>query len=407
MSWEERIQEAALNTPSGVRLPFQFEDVSVSFDRRTVAYSFPLVDGTYVQDQGTGGRRVPLRMFFWGVDHDLEAAVFSAALSEKGTSKLEHPRYGVIDVLPFGEVNQRDDLKTGANQTIFEVTFYETIGPLYPTATASPGSSVLEALEAYAAAGSNEFADTVDTSTAFGRSDLKAQFDQGLVRVNAFLAPIAETLDAAEAEYREIEASINAAIDQLIATPLTLAFQTYLLVTAPARSASAVKDQLAAYAALTGSLIAGQGAAVTENQFRSDNLLASDAVAGACTAALYADYQIKSEAIAAAEAITAQLDALVAWQDDTAAALGVTSTGGGYQAVQQLVATTAEFLVQTSFNLKRQDSITLGANRAVIELEAELYGTVDENLDLLINTNNLTGSELIELPRGRRIVYYV
>jgi hypothetical protein len=31
---------------------------------------------------------------------------------------------------------------------------------------------------------------------------------------------------------------------------------------------------------------------------------------------------------------------------------------------------------------------------------------VDGKLDLLINSNNLTGSEILELPRGRVISYY-
>ena len=39
--------------------------------------------------------------------------------------------------------------------------------------------------------------------------------------------------------------------------------------------------------------------------------------------------------------------------------------------------------------------------------EKAVRDLIDENLDFLINSNNLTGSEILELPRGREVVYYV
>jgi len=44
----------------------------------------------------------------------------------------------------------------------------------------------------------------------------------------------------------------------------------------------------------------------------------------------------------------------------------------------------------------------------VIPLVAELYGEVDAPLDFFIRSNNLTGDEiLLEIPKGREIVYYI
>ena len=56
---------------------------------------------------------------------------------------------------------------------------------------------------------------------------------------------------------------------------------------------------------------------------------------------------------------------------------------------------------------KLRRRVVLDRNRTIIDLAAELYGSVDDQLDFLINSNNLTGSEILELPRGREIVYYV
>lgn len=51
-------------------------------------------------------------------------------------------------------------------------------------------------------------------------------------------------------------------------------------------------------------------------------------------------------------------------------------------------------------------SSRLDRPRALIELTAELYGVVDERLDFMITTNDLTPNEILELPAGREIVWY-
>ncbi len=51
-------------------------------------------------------------------------------------------------------------------------------------------------------------------------------------------------------------------------------------------------------------------------------------------------------------------------------------------------------------------SIVLDRDRTILDLCAELYDEVDEKLDLIIDTNNLSGDEVFELKAGRRIVYY-
>ena len=52
--------------------------------------------------------------------------------------------------------------------------------------------------------------------------------------------------------------------------------------------------------------------------------------------------------------------------------------------------------------------IQLDRARTIIDLSAELYGRVDDRtLNFMIDSNRLTGSEILELPRGRSILYYV
>lgn len=102
------------------------------------------------------------------------------------------------------------------------------------------------------------------------------------------------------------------------------------------------------------------------------------------------------------------MDELTAWRDDNFASIGELDTGDAYARLLQSVGLAAGFLVEISFSLKQEKRYFLDKPRNFIELCAELYQSVsNETLDFFIDSNNLTGSEIIELPLGREIVYYV
>ncbi|MGB5733851.1 MAG: hypothetical protein WBM40_05345, partial [Thiohalocapsa sp.] len=121
------------------------------------------------------------------------------------------------------------------------------------------------------------------------------------------------------------------------------------------------------------------------------------------------------EALSVADYLLDEFAALVAWREQGFGELGapaygsrieVLDTGAAYQAAQQTIAYCAGYLVTLAFTLANERSIVLDRPRTIIDLCAELYGSIDDKLDFLIDTNRLSGSEILELPRGRQIVWY-
>jgi len=414
MSWTDRIRQAAYTSPSGKRLTFDFENVAVGFDKRTAAFDFPGVDGTYVQDNGRSGRRYPLRVFFWGADYDEEADAFLDALGERGDGRLEHPMYGTVDVVPMGSITRRDDLKDAANQAIFEINFFETTGIIYPSSQASASGEVLGAIGDYNETSAEEFGDVLDLDSALETVTFASEYDAFLTTASNALAPIAKTLKEVETQFNAIKGSIDNGIETLIGQPLALAFQTVLLIQAPARALSAITDKLGAYGNLLDAIISGNGANVNTgnnslipNRFHNANMYASGFVSASVVSVVNNQFETKTAALEAAEVVLAQMDRLVVWRDDNFEALEEIDTGAAYQALQEAVALAAGFLVEISFSLKQERRIVLDRGRTIIDLAAEIYGSVDDQLDFLINSNELTGSEILELPMGKEIVYYV
>lgn len=414
MAWNDRIREAAYTSPSGARSVFTYEDVSKTVEKKTTGFEFPDANGTYVQDLGHSGRRYPLRVIFWGSDYDQEADAFEAALLERGTGRLEHPIYGTVDVVPFGSIKRRDDLKTAANQAIIEVTFWETIGLIYPAAQSDPASEVLNAVEEYNAAAAQQFEDATSLDTAVETATFKGDYQALLDSAQSRLQSVADAQDDVRRQFNAVVDSINQGIDILVAQPLTLAFQTTQLIQAPARALTNIEARLDAYANLASSLTSGDGAVVSpgndsraSNEYHANDLYASSYVTGSVVSAVNNRFDTKAEALSAADAILTQFQQVADWRDQNFESLGEIDTGGAYQKLQEAVALTAGFLVEISFTLKQERRIVLDRARTIIDLAAELYGSVDDQLDFLINSNNLTGSEILELPKGREIVYYL
>lgn len=444
-TWEDRIRQAAYTSPSGVRVKFDWEDVSREVTKRTTSFEFPGVDNAYVQDNGFGSRRYPMRCIFSGRTHDLQATAFEAALLERGVGKLEHPFYGPqsetlkgktwkpLNVVPFGDITRRDDLKSAANQTIVEVTFWTTVDAIYPNAQRDPKNEILASLDNFDLAASQQFESSTNLVGALNKANAKAGIKKFLKDASAALGGISDGVTAVNREFRDVQSTINEGIDVFIGQPLLLAQQISNLIKLPGRALAGINSRLEQYQAFADSIFGSSQANPEEllvansalalrttkiaNDFHIAQHFATSNLAGAVNAATGAASQFKTkpEAIAAAGTLQAMFDDLVANRDAGFAALqtidqlsaGQIDTGDAYQALQTAVSLTVGFLVEISFTLIPERAVVLDRARTIVDLCAELYGSVDDKLDFLINSNDLTGSEILELPRGKKVLYYV
>lgn len=426
MGWQDRIAQAAYTAPSGERVEFQFEDVSRSLDLRGTAYGFTDTDGTYIQRTGKSGQTFPLRIFISGDNYDIEADNFFTLLGEAGTGILEHPRYGTRNVVPLGSLRQRDDLKTAGNQAIFEMTFWETLGTLYPSGDLDPAGQAIESISVATVAAAEEFEKDVINDGEFDRTTLANNVDNLIQSVRVRLAPVASTVEDVKDQFDAIYDSINTSIDVLVGQPLTLSSQIAQLAQSPARSVALWDAKLMAYSDLAAGIFSSipvnrGNDNSARNKFSADNTTARGIVTGAALGAVNNTFETRPEALKAAQELLLLLDDLTVWQEQSianlsaegdnaasnVAARNLVDTGEAYQKLQQSIALTSGFLIQISFSLAQERIITLDRQRTIIDLTAELYGVVDSKLDFLINTNNLNGDEIIELPAGRVIKYYV
>ncbi len=412
MSWQDRLRPPSYESPSGKKITFIYEDVSKQTLKHTTAFEFADQNGTFVQSQGRSGRRLPLRIIFSGDDYDLQANTFDAMLDEDGVGVLEHPVYGRFDVVVFGEISRQDLVKSRGNQAVFNVTFFETNGLTFPLPVDSAADALQTAIDAFLEVSPEQFANTLDRDSIIENVSLRDRYDTVVKQVKSGLDAVAAVQEEIKSAFDTVFQSINDAIDVFIDDPLALGFQTGILMQLPARSIALIASRLDAYGNLlvsittNGQIYAPGLDAQPNNSFRNDDLFASNLLMGSAASVLNNDFETKQDALSAAEILLEGLDAFTIWRDTNIQALGIVDSGEVYQKVIDGISIAAGFLVEISFSLKQERSVILVTATTPIELEARYYGTLDENLDFLIQSNALVGEEILEVPIGRKVVYY-
>lgn len=451
MSVEDRIKTAAYTGPDGTRIEFEWEDLQKTISKKTKAHEFPDADYSFIRDSGVKGRTYPMKIFLTGRDHDILADRFENLLVQRGPGLLEHPLYGPKLVMPFADIQRYDKLKTEGNQTSFDVTFKETIAD--PHADENEDTSATVAVAIASGAFAAQFAASVDLGTPGER----ANFVSGM---KALLAGLGDGLKSAQDGTASLQngmdrinKSISNGLDAGILAPLTMAQQLKTLAGAPARSLASLKGRLAAYKNLAASIFSGSGTGTgggtgssenglgiiqagvvtpgvdsTEaNLFHGNSFIAQTMVLG--VAAAVADpvegqaYKSRNDVVEQIDELQEIFDDFIAWSDANFVALadaspvvdpfepiasgqGSTDTGEAIDALALVVSTTIRHLTATAFVLPPQRAFTLESPCTPLELTARLYGELG-HLDDFIEANNLTGDEILLLPIGKTVVYYL
>ncbi len=443
MSWEDRITEMVYTSPvSKTVFTGIFEDLSKEIIKKTTAFTFPDVDGVFVQDLGSAGRRYPTRWIFSGEDYDLLAESFDSAIEEKGAGVFQHPLYGTFDVVPFGTIKRRDDLVTAANQAVYDITFYETIKIIFPVSELSAGNAMREAIEIYSGpvadpdTGEEEpgkAAENYETALSVETAEETTSFidsaKAGLRKIKKAMAQIAATTAEIERAFNDIADLLDETVTTLVGGPLLIATQMIALTRLPSQAAGSIQSKLDAYGNLLSSLTTGTSNQFTPgndsqsgNAFTNNNLIASLAVLGAIESTISENtvFTTRTETIQAIENLDQKFEDYINWSDINRERLiqgvlptrrsgtnDLIDTGEAYQQLLNVFSISQGRLTQIAFSALQERSVILTRNRTFIDFAAEFYNQLDEQYDFIIQSNKLTGIELFEIKKGREMVYYV
>ncbi|MBP7735956.1 MAG: DNA circularization N-terminal domain-containing protein [Spirochaetes bacterium] len=422
MGWRDRLIDAAITTPDKKRFKFQYQDVEKTIDKKTSTYEFAEKDGALVQDFGLGKVSYPLTIFFSGEDYDLEAKRFEKSASKKGVCSLEHPVYGIKDVV-IVKIQRRDSLQSAGNQAVFNLDMTETIIPESPILGVEAISQVMTGIESMTdlAASTLEGVATFAYGLVSGIQQMAQTFINSAMRI--FDAAVSVT-DTAAAAFSSTANFINKNIDALALAPAELSRSLQTLILAPSQLPVSVKSRMAMYSDLLGQVLSDPMGANTReyrNQCLMKQMLATAILTAMADVNLHPDTGTNTGFTTRADAIQSAASLVNTFLEVQGFLDGMETTGVSndlenrfaasdalIQALKRIISSTARYLIQLSYELKQERIVTLDRDRTIIDLCYELYGTTaNDYLDLLIVSNSLTATEILLIPRAREIRYYI
>lgn len=189
MAWQDRLRKASFR---GV--PFEIEEDSGKFGRRTETHEYPQRDKPYTEDLGRATREFNVTGFVIGPDYMDRRDALLAALEQGGPGALVHPWLGALQV-SVGDVTVSHNLRDGG-VCRFQIAFVEAGELSFPASSESLGAQSLLAADSLQEVAEADFAAnfTVTGLPSFVAESAIGDLNALLDTVEAGLGGVAQVL---------------------------------------------------------------------------------------------------------------------------------------------------------------------------------------------------------------------
>lgn len=406
--YTDRLRELKYTSPSGKKFTLLFDGLSRTGGKKAPVSEFPGQNQGAVQDLGELTGTFPITCYIAGLDYDTEADRFWNALAESGAGKLDHPRWGTINVLPSTR-EQSEQFVDGAGRAVFTITFIRTDDTVfdYPKSFIVPDDQIT--------ADADAAADGI-TATLEGKAitDVreKAGLKENVLSTLDTVTGIIGTVTAFSDDLREtIDGTVNEIIreiDILIASPQLLMESLLKLYRLPARVVTDVTEKVKAYKTIYISLANGF-AETTKEYGEMFGIIASAQLQGVAIATAESTLNGNIPTRTQAGEI---VDGLTGLYSDIIVTIEAIETAGNFtvdyettRLTLQTVSRSVENLIDRALSLPTERILKLEKDVTPLQFAWELYGDLDR-LDELIEYNNLLSDNILLIPRNTEVRWY-
>lgn len=415
MSWITKIQQAFIIRTGGGQLFYpDWLNATYLVNYKIAEFDFVDVKGTFVYRGQPKGRVYDIEIYFKG-ENCLEISDrFKTAADNPNAWTISHPMYGELLVQP---ATLRFD-NTKYNVTKITGVLLETLGK--PATIAVNQAAEIEALQQNVSTITNaEYAEEVPLMPVSNLQRLQMHIDRIYTQVSVKIANVQSVVDTYTGLYNDANAVLNTGI---YATT-DIVEQAGYLFAAPYAFTNTVRARIEMFqlqfAILAGDVTSILGLYNTRTRslkrLYENNMAIS--IAGMCRATVTNvtnDYTYRPAVLQVVQDIITAYNGYV----DNLCSLQ-TANGGEIDsyvpdadtlnAVKKLVYMTTAYLYDVSGDAKQERFYTVPYDTNLIDVAWKLYGLnkQDTTLYTLIETNNITLSEHLQLKQGREIIYYV
>lgn len=409
MSWIERVNNINISIKMGdgrIYTPL-WRSAKRSKNYNHSAYNFINKPGTLIDRREPEGYQYDLELYFIGDNHLDLARNFEISADDKRFWTITHPYYDEIKAQPLSI--QRDN--NGNNATVFRVKIWETISSNYPIEKLVVDDSVT----ALRIDINNQSLTNFSSSSGIDSSNIGIINDSIDIIDNEISPYLSDTI------YTEFKNIINTAkrvVNDNIYSTIDRMRSVINAINYPISVVQDVQSRINIYKELQAKLsniIIGQEQPTSDDSYLYE-LIVSSVISGMLNCAITpneGDYITRGEVVDTTEVLREQyalhittLEGVTAVRSDIAESFTPDQTTS--RLLNDMQYSTLANLYDQVFSAKQERYFILENDSNPIVLAHRFYGLdeQDENIQFFIDTNNLTIPELIQIKKGRNILYY-
>lgn len=401
MSWQTDIENIIFTiiTGDGKEWRPKWKNATKDVEYNASIYEFVNVDGSLALRAKPKGRRFDLEFYFDGENAVTIGNNFEISARNNKYWTVKHPFYGDIKCQPL---SLKQD-NTALNVSKFTVPVIETITTAYPEAT-----KIIEDEIIVKVAEINELQQVAyEQSAEIDRTELV----KNVSALDTIFSSIIKTSEELK-EFKDAVADAVIEITNVVSTGTSILRAIHTLINYPATIEQTIEARFNSFVEALDNIIDTFG----------DNKEQFEAISGSIVAAMQLvtvsnitdDFNIRKDVIDHQDSLLTEYNKYLSFLDtlQTERADSDDSYTPDYNSqngLNELVNLTISNLFEVAFSAKQEREFTLEKDSNPILLTHRFYGLdkLDENLSKFIKTNNVGLNELLNIKKGRKIVYYV
>jgi len=408
-------------SPEGVIFEALWRQNERSFEKKLGISSIPNFYGDIVEDLNSNSTMYPLTVYFQGPFHHKEADSFFLELSNSvGQWEVVHPTKGVLSLQLISAREIINPTENG-NYTEFDTSWIEPANKTNLISFEELASSIISR-------GLNLVDDCQVLLTQL-RTDTYAAIQATIKTFNkitgfmdATIKQLAITDALIQDSYLSAKSALlnainNYSIDNTDIAPVGAAMAALAVI--PVSATTDFNTRFSSYDNLTTKTLTLSPLNTTEEDYNTVlvqefgltmGLLAIGSIVSD------SDYQSRDEIISAIEKMTTIFNSSVDAMDlvqDNFATLTVDkqyySQSTIYTSLAGIYSDSINYLLSQFYNLKSEKRFTLKKARSPIEITVTEKGELnfETEYDIFIKSNNLNGNDILLIPAGREVLFYV
>jgi len=433
-NWYDRLKpNLILTSPKGKKFNAKWLEDKMTLEKNVGLYNLPKSKGTIAHDLGNKSLSFPtLPFWFDGDDCDIISMALVSAMKETGTWKVDHPLRGLFVLQPLKVDVTTAPIKSG---NIIEVVS-EWMEPI-DEKTGKTGRELAGIVDSLGTDLNDGMLDRImnsinDGSEAFNNTTKR--ITTGIQNLADFsLAPLVASVDATNSIFMSTQNAIN---DIKLATVFQveqLVGQIQDLIQIPIASNKDLKSRKSAYDEFAINTSSLKSNTKKDPYTKNANLFIELALASTLIAQTQVIITTPFKALDSNDqnviGITSRVDviniiddlkdlyaSIIETMDETQELYSSFTIEKQYHSFSEvyttlalLISSAVSYLLVVIFDLSIERTIVLTKPRNPIDIAITEYGGLGDNdyfLDLLIESNQLIGDELLLVPAGRSIKIY-